>query len=203
MTEQYKVSKHIRENEVIFCYRYSDEHRNFHSNILLPTSFQSPDLKTEDDFIQLWMNFSYFPFENNPAFSKIHPWKGHCEQFARVMLQFMRWCDKRQTWDGTQIKSFDMIMPDREVITGNFWHPANSSEHDWYRAWYSMIGHPDFLGVEASGTIDFIEYMKKKLLLSVSFYDLSELLRSEERLLVNSGIEKKMKKIGKKIKNMN
>lgn len=94
-------------------------------------------------------------------------------------------------------------MPDREVITGNFWHPANSSEHDWYRAWYSMIGHPDFLGVEASGTIDFIEYMKKKLLLSVSFYDLSELLRSEERLLVNSGIEKKMKKIGKKIKKMN
>jgi hypothetical protein len=202
MTDQYKVPKHIRENEIIFCYRYSEEHRNFHSNIFLPSSFQSPDLKTEDDFMQIWMNFSYFPFDNYPAFSIIRPWRGHCEQFARVMLQFMRWCDKRQTWDGTQIKSFDMIMPDREVITGSFWHPANSSEHDWYRAWYSLIGHPDFIGVEVSGNIDFIEYMKKKFLLSVAFYDLSELLRSEERLIVNSGIDKKMKKIGKKIKKM-
>lgn len=194
MADQYKVQKHIRESEVVFCYRYDEDNRKFHSELVLPSSFQSPDLKTEDDFIQIWMNFSYYPFDSSPAFSNIRPWKGHCEQFARVMLQFMRWCDRRQTWDGAQIKSLEMIMPDREVITGNFWHPANSSEHDWYRAWYSLIGHPDFLGVEASGDMKFIEYMKKKFLLSVAIYDLSELLRSEQRLYINSGINKKMNK---------
>ena len=202
MADIYSVPKLLRENEVLFCYRYNEENIDLHRNIAMPISFQSPDLRSEDDFMKLWIDFSYFPFDICSTEFKIRPWKGHCEQFARVMLQFMRMCNKRLAWDGRDVPTLHSIMPAREVISGSFWHPASNSEHDWYRAWYSLIGHPNYLRVDASGSFEAFEYQKKKFLLSAAIYDLSDFLQNEERLSQNIriGIKEDKKRLKRKNK---
>jgi hypothetical protein len=201
MADIYKVPKLLRENEVLFCYRYNEENIDLHRSINMPISFQSPDLRSEDDFMKLWIDFSLFPFNSSSTESNIRPWKGHCEQFARVMLQFMRMCNKRLTWDGRDVPNLHSIMPAREVISGSFWHPARNSEHDWYRAWYSLIGHPDYLRVDARGSFEAFEYQKKKFLLAAVIYDLSDFLKSEQLLNQNIGLDIKEEK--KRVKRKN
>jgi hypothetical protein len=201
MSKIYKAPKRIIEKEILLRYRYTQEQQQFHDSVAMPRGFQATDLKTEHNFIELWMDFSYFPFEaSEAATKKIKCWKGHHEQFARAMLQLMRLCEKRKGADGSSIDMFKSIFPSREVITGSFWHPANSSDHDWYYAWFSMIAHPEFAQYEVENLSSNVEYMKKKLLLAIALQDLNAVLISEERLIKNGEIEKKMKKIAKKIK---
>jgi hypothetical protein len=115
------------------------------------------------------------------------------------MLQLFRLLHTKKTWDGAELALRYALTPFREILVEDLIHPEISADHDWYRAWFSIIGHPDFQRLETRNIASKVNYMKKKLLLAVAIQDLTRQLESDLASTTDQNIAKKMKKIAKKI----
>ncbi len=199
MANKYKSSKNAQDREILLRYRYDRPTKTRHAAQSLPGIYQTQELKTEHDFIDLWARFADFPFEADPSEPAIKCWIGHKEQFGRLMLQLFRLLHTKKTWDGAEFTLRYALTPFREILVEDLIHPEISADHDWYRAWFSIIGHPDFQRLETRNIASKVNYMKKKLLLAVAIQDLTRQLESDLASITDHNIAKKMKKIAKKI----
>ncbi|NBS34272.1 MAG: hypothetical protein EBS82_00280 [Methylocystaceae bacterium] len=199
MANKYKSSKNAQDREILLRYRYDKPAKTRHAAQSLPGIYQTQELKTEHDFINLWTRFADFPFEAEPSEQAINCWIGHKEQFGRLMLQLFRLLHTKKTWDGAELALRYALTPFREILVEDLIHPEISADHDWYRAWFSIIGHPDFQRLETRNIASKVNYMKKKLLLAVAIQDLTRQLESDLASTTDQSIAKKMKKIAKKI----
>jgi len=82
VANKYKSSKNAQDREILLRYRDDKPAKIRHAAQSLPGIYQTQELKTEHDFINLWAHFADFPFEAEPSEQAIKCWIGHKEQFG-------------------------------------------------------------------------------------------------------------------------
>ena len=80
----------------------------------LPTTLQTPSVKTEFDLSQTWANFAEQALDGEYAESETKCWRGHYEEFGRVMLELMRMSRDK---DAIEFKPLAEMTPDLEEFT--------------------------------------------------------------------------------------
>lgn len=94
------------------------------------------------DVINAWRRIIESAFED-PAESDMPCWHGHYDQFGIIMLYLIErateYEDKSLDDEWFEdIKHFSAILSDYIL-------PSGTGERIYYRAWLSLIGHPDFV----------------------------------------------------------
>jgi hypothetical protein len=158
------------QSEPIYLYRYKDEVRSFHALRALPDDYKSRDFETEEHLILAWADFSKSAFGGEYSESAIPCWDGHYEQFGRVMLEVARLSDRRSSLCGFAPAVIDAIFPPRNCV----WQPQ---EHNLYRAWFSLIGHPDFQPFDGGIGPMYSEHRANKFMLGIAIHEVSRELR--------------------------
>ncbi len=106
----------------------------------LPDSIQSTDIKNEFGLAKAWADFAEEALVGEFAESKLQCWRGHYEQFGRVMLELMRMSRDKAN---EKVKAIAEMTPDLD----NFkfiGQPGDTEDRTFYRIWFSLIGHPDY-----------------------------------------------------------
>lgn len=99
------------------------------------------------DFVIGWRNFIESAFANSPE-SNTPCWHGHYDQFGIIMLYLFERASEyisgnlEDEWF-RDIEHFSGLLHDAVV-------PQGSPERMFYRAWLSLIGHPDFVHLAVS-----------------------------------------------------
>jgi hypothetical protein len=163
-TLPYQVPEAFRSDRLL-GWRFSENDRLFHSLRALPDDFQRDGFHTQSDLIAAWIELAQSAFAGEMRESAIPCWDGHYEQFGMLMLQIALSSDKRGQDGIGDAELIDVIMPERDFGEAGFWMTSGSADRTWYRAWFAMIGHPDFGYIEAQMGQESMTYQFRKFAL--------------------------------------
>jgi hypothetical protein len=119
----------------------------------LPTALQTQSVKTEFDLSKAWADFAEQALVGEYAESETKCWRGHYEQFGRVMLELMRMSRDK---DAMKFKPLAETTPDLEEFSF-IAEPSGTEDRTFYRIWFALIGHPDYQYPRITG-IEFSNY---------------------------------------------
>lgn len=106
----------------------------------LPAIIQTKESINEFDLAKAWADFAEQALVGEYAESELKCWRGHYEQFGRVMLELMRMSKNKEE---EKNKTLIEMIPDLENF--NFIaEPMGTEDRTFYRIWFELIGHPDF-----------------------------------------------------------
>ena len=154
-------------------YRYKGKLMTYHALKNIEES-GSCYLKTEHDVITKWAEFSKQALEGKYAESKVKCWIGHYEQFGVVMLNYGKMCRYRKNYKGNWDEFLESALPTDcydQVFTG----PTGSADSTFYRVWFTLLGHPDFLANSLIGA-EVLTQKINELSLTIAFDDLNRSL---------------------------
>lgn len=127
-----------------FYYELNEDDRVAHAL----TSLNHPDSRlTRLDVIQEWRGIMRSAFNDFPE-SPMPCWHGHYDQFGRVML-----CLVERAAEFRAGKLKDQWFRNIEYCADALFEdivPMGSEDRVFYRAWLSLIGHPDFVRLSVS-----------------------------------------------------
>ncbi len=118
----------------------SDKTVVFHKLKELPDLIKSTEIKNEYDLAKAWADFAEQALIGEFAESKTKCWRGHYEQFGRVMLELMRMSRDKIL---EKNKAIAEMTPDLNNFTF-IGQPGDTEDRTFYRIWFSLIGHPDY-----------------------------------------------------------
>lgn len=104
---------------------------------------------TRFDLIDQWRRFITSAFADFPA-STMPCWRGHYDQFGIVMLYMIERAIEIHmgTLQDQWFKNIEYF----SATLFNDLIPTGSEDRIFYRAWLSLIGHPDFVHLSVSGS---------------------------------------------------
>jgi len=106
----------------------------------LPDLLKSAEINNEYDLAKAWADFAEQALIGEFAESKLTCWRGHYEQFGRVMLELMRMSRDKVNEEN---KAIVEMTPDLDNFTF-IGQPGDTEDRTFYRIWFSLIGHPDY-----------------------------------------------------------
>ena len=157
-------------------YRYEGKDVTFHSLKGVQPEDGNRYLGTEHEVISDWTNVSKEALSGEYKESEIPCWEGHYEQFGMVMLNLANMSRYRKEFSGEWNPYYESALTTdlHEVIYTGY---AGTMDRVFYRAWFSLLGHPDF--TKSSLTrIESLNYKNTELELLISFNDLNNRLLS-------------------------
>ena len=154
-------------------FRYEGKEVTFHSlKGIEAEKDEGRYLSTEHQVITDWATVCREALSGDYKESETSCWEGHYEQFGLVMLNLAKMCRYRKTHDDRWNPFFDSTLP------SNYLHPiiyngySGTEDRIFYRAWFSLLGHPDFLTSSLIG-MEALNYKTTELQLLISFTDLN------------------------------
>ena len=156
-------------------YRYEGKEVTFHSLKGIEPEDKNNYLSTEHDVISDWITTSRESLLGEFKESETPCWEGHYEQFGLVMLNLANMCRYRKTYDNKWNSYFDSVLPSQHLHEFIYSGYGGTEDRVFYRAWFSLLGHPDFLGTSFIG-MESINYKTTELQLLLSFTDLNHSL---------------------------
>ena len=157
-------------------YRYTEKESLFHRLRDIPNDFKGVVVKTEHQVISVWSSFAKEALIGEFSESKIKCWQGHYEQFGRVMLQLANISYYKKDARGEWVKTYHSLLPEPEDVEYIFRGPSGTEDRRYYRCWFSLIGHPDFMHEKVTG-MEAFTYSYIELILNMAFQDFSVKLR--------------------------
>ena len=138
MTLLYKLdTSHLRHD--VMALHYDVESQLSKKLIEVPEGYRHRPIRTEHDVILGWAKFAAGAFKGNRAESDLPCWKGHYEQFGMTMLHLFNLSKRR--WN----LFHDKVLHQCEDLEHVYAPDTDSGQRLFYRAWFSMIGHPHFM----------------------------------------------------------
>lgn len=171
MTREYQLTD--RHNLAI-NYRYVDDKIVYFSKLVEQPTDGGSYLKTEHNIIIEWADFARQALEGEDPESKIKCWEGHYEQFGMVMLNYANMCRYRKDHAGKWNEFFDSALP-TDSYDHLFEGPNGSEDRIYYRVWFALLGHPDFLKQSLIG-MEALTYKINELALCIAFEDFNKIL---------------------------
>lgn len=95
--------------------------------------------------IKAWSEFAQEAWSGQNLEATEPCWPHHHDQFGRVMLYLAEMCLSRKDFAGKTSRFLDQYLPDSSFAQRIFSGPTGTDDRIFYRAWYRLIGHPDFL----------------------------------------------------------
>jgi hypothetical protein len=160
-------------------YRYQGKEITFHALKGIEPENKFSFLSTEHHVITDWMRFSEQALEDPHAESEIKCWPGHHEQFGLVMLNYGKMCKNRKNFEGKWNSFLDSSLPIdnyQQVFNG----PRGTADRIYYRVWFSLLGHPDFLKQSLINGYEMLVRKDIELSLCIAFDDLNRNLRTKK-----------------------
>lgn len=162
-------------------YRYEGKEITFYSLKGVEPDEGSRFLATEHEVIMDWATVSNEALTSKEFKESDTPcWEGHYEQFGRVMLNLANMCRDRKTLDGKWNPYFDSVLPKSNLHKFILSGYGGTEDRVFYRAWFSLLGHPDFLSqslIEMEST----NFKTTELQLLLSFNDLNRHLFTKNK----------------------
>lgn len=166
MSEEYQLTD---SHNLAINYRYVDDKIIHFSKLVEQPSNGSTYLKTEHNVITAWADFAKQALEGEYAESQQKCWEGHYEQFGMVMLNYANMCRYRKDYSGKWNEFFDSAMPN-DCYEYIYQGPSGTEDRTYYRVWFSLLGHPDFLTQSLIG-MEVMTYKCHELSLTIAFED--------------------------------
>jgi len=155
-------------------YRYADDKLIYFSKIIEQPSNSKKYIKTEHNLITEWADFAKQSLEGQYPESNIKCFEGHYEQFGMVMLTYANMCRYRKDYAGKWNKFYDSILPD-DCYDHLFEGPNGTEDRIYYRVWFALLGHPDFLNQSLIG-MENLSYKINEISLCIAFEDFNKSL---------------------------
>jgi hypothetical protein len=164
MTKIYKLED--RYNKPALRYRYGDDGIDYSKRLVEPSDDGCHFLRTEQDVIHAWADYAKQSLVGEYRESDQRCWVGHYEQFGMVMLTLGRISRYRKDYRGLVNPYLEAKIP-RHTYPDIFIGPWSSECRIYYRSWFSLVGHPDFLGSDVLSP-ESIKYKETEFLLSIA-----------------------------------
>lgn len=155
-------------------YRYVDDKIIHISKLLEQPKDGHTFLKTEHDVIIEWANFAKQALEGEYPESKIKCWEGHYEQFGMVMLTYANMSRYRKDYAGKWNEFYESAFP-IDCYDHLYKGPSGTEDRIYYRVWFALLGHPDFLTQSLIG-METLTYKANELSLCIAFKDFNRSL---------------------------
>lgn len=178
MINQYRLQDPNNSNRVV-QYQYGDDGIDYRSRLIEQSDDGSKFLRTEYDVIKSWADFARDALEGDyPDFqsSGLACWAGHYDQFGMVMMNLANMSRYRTDCHGDWNQFLENSISKycfQYILQG----ADGSEDRMYYRSWFTMIGHPDFLKPIVLD-IEIIQYKSIELALCLSVTCLKSHLRS-------------------------
>jgi hypothetical protein len=179
MTNQYHLKDEFGSSPFL-NFRYEGKEVTFRSLKGIDAENDSRYLSTEHDVITDWSTVCREALSDDEYKESETPcWEGHYEQFGLVMLNLANMCRFRKTYDNRWSPYFDRVLPSsdlHEIIYSGY---GGTEDRIFYRAWFTLLGHPDFLKSSLLG-FEALNYKNTELQLLISFTDLNHALLAKK-----------------------
>jgi hypothetical protein len=164
MSEEYQLNDSFN---LAINYRYVDDKIIHFTKLIEQPSEGRGYLKTEHDVITAWADFAKHALEGEDAESEIKCWKGHYDQFGMVMLNYANMCRYRKDYAGNWNSFFESALP-TDCYDHLFEGPSGTEDRIYYRVWFALLGHPNFLTQTLLG-MEALTYKSNELSLCIAF----------------------------------
>jgi hypothetical protein len=171
MSNQYRLRDDFGKSPFL-NFRYEEKEVTFRSLKGIEAVDDSRYLSTEHEVITDWATVCKDALSGEYKESETPCWEGHYEQFGLVMLNLANMCRYRKGHDGKWIPFFDSILPSDYLHGIIYSGYCGTEDRIFYRAWFTLLGHPDFLSSSLRGT-EALYYKSTELKLLISFTDLN------------------------------
>ena len=157
-------------------YRYSNDKLVNFLTLVEQREGHDGYLTTTHEVITAWAYFAKQALEGEYAESNLKCWEGHYEQFGIVMLHHANMSryrkDHKENWN----EFFESAIP-IDCYDHLYQGPSGTEDRRYYRVWFSLIGHPDFLSQSIIGPEN-LAYKCTELELCIAFDDFNRSLRA-------------------------
>jgi len=178
MTKEYRYQADCSDYAPINC-RYGDVGVDYRSRPVEPSDSGRDFLATEYDVIMAWADLARNALVGEYRENDLKCWEGHYEQFGMVMLNLARMSRSRKGHDGLWKEWYDIFIG-KSLYNIIYEGPGSTEDRIFYRCWYCLIGHPDYLHPTIS-CLEFYTYKATEMTLHIAYEDLKWRLLSLER----------------------
>jgi hypothetical protein len=162
-------------------YRYKDKEITFRLLKGIENEKKFHYLSTEHDVIVDWSSVCKEALSGEDKESTTPCWDGHYEQFGLVMLNLANMTRYKKTYDGKWNDYFEHIMPHDDLNEYIYKGYSGTGDRVYYRAWFALLGHPDFLKSSFIG-YEALNYKTTELQLLISFTDINSNLINKKSI---------------------
>jgi hypothetical protein len=179
MSNIYQLKADIQTTPLL-SYRYEGKDITFHSLKGVQPEENNNYLATEHEVINDWKKVCEEALSAEYKESEIPCWEGHYEQFGLVMLNLANMSRYRKDFAGKWNPYYDSALTDdlHELIYTGY---SGTMDRIFYRAWFALLGHPDFNKFSLTRT-ESLNYKNTELELLISFNDLNSRLLSNRKI---------------------
>jgi hypothetical protein len=134
-------------NMNILRWKNNDDNDNARKTRKTPDEFNGYGIITEADLINVWAEYSISESRHKefPAVD-LGIWKWHHYQFGLVILQLANLLYYCKDFRGVEDRYFRTLNTDFEMKGELFFNgPTGSEDRVYYRIWYALIGHPEYI----------------------------------------------------------
>ncbi len=164
MSEEYQLTDSYN---LAINYRYVDDKIIHFSKLVEQPTDGRTYLKTEHNVITAWAEFAKQALEGEYSESELKCWDGHYEQFGMVILTYANMCRYRKDYAGKWNDFFESALP-KDCYGHLFEGPSGTEDRIYYRVWFALLGHPDFLTQSLIG-METLTYKTNELSLCIAF----------------------------------
>ena len=185
MAKIYRLNQANTVNKILVNdFRYTEQERIIRRSVPInPIKDVIEYYKSEDDVITEWAGAARESLEGSGSDGLINCWDGHYEQFGVVIMSLANIASTGKGWNGRWIEAMEAYVKPSHAQEVLCWGPYTSSaSRAWYRAWFNLIGHPQFRGLEIMD-VDALRYRSYECALIVAYWDLEDKIRTERSLV--------------------